>query len=209
MGDTPSKYDEPLQPQQRQICPVDSRFCIPQEITLHLREKIFSFSGDDFKIKDPNTGQVWFQIQGKAFSLREKKTMLDAYGTPVLNIKETFAFMESNYKVYLGDNSEHELFKVIAHITFSKAKAHTTIVNRTDNQQLIVTLKGDIFSKAACIYLGEAKQGGIPIAKIYRPFTGRGHFFDAQDYYLTVAPNVDISFAVALCICLDEMKKDN
>lgn len=208
MGDTPSKFDEPLQPQPQPIWAVEQRFCVPGEVTLRLKEKLFSFSGDDFSINDANTNQPWFKMQGKAFSLREKKTLMDAYGTPVLNIKETFAAFESNYKVYAGNNSVQELFKVIAHITFGKAKMNTTIINRQNGQPLNLSLKGNIMTHEAVIYIGEAKQGGIPIAKIHRPLTGREWLSGQQEYWLTVAPNVDISMMVAMCVALDEMKKD-
>ena len=58
------------------------------------------------------------------------------------------------------------------------------------------------------IYIGEPEEGGTSIAKIYRPIGTARNFFGAQDYYLTVAPNVDVSFCAALCICIDEMKLD-
>ncbi len=64
-------------------------------------------------------------------------------------------------------------------------------------------------SKEAVVYIGEAKEGGIPIAKIYRPYTGREMFSGQQEYYLTVAPNVDVSMMVAFCVCMDEMKNDS
>ncbi len=58
------------------------------------------------------------------------------------------------------------------------------------------------------IYVGQPKEGGIPVAKIFRPETGRSLFGGVHDYYLTVAPNVDVSMLVAMCICLDELRKD-
>ena len=58
MGAEPSKYNEPLQPQPAPIWAIERRFCVPQPVTLRLREKFLSFSGDDFKISDANTGQV-------------------------------------------------------------------------------------------------------------------------------------------------------
>ena len=210
MGDSVSKYDEPLQPQAAPLWGVDARFCQPREVTLLLREKVFSWSGDDFKVKEPQTGMEWFQIKGKNFSLREKKTLFDVHGAPVWNIKESLlSFFEPNYKVYAGGDSERELFKIVAHVTMAKSKMHTTITNGQTGQQMLITLKGNILTHEAVVFLGEAKQGGIPLAKIHRPLTGREWLTGKQDYFLTVAPNVDIAMMLTFCIALDEMKKDN
>ena len=58
MGAEPSKYNEPLQPQPQPLWAIERRFCVPHPVTLRLREKFLSFSGDDFKISDANSGQV-------------------------------------------------------------------------------------------------------------------------------------------------------
>jgi len=77
-----------------------------------------------------------------------------------------------------------------------------------NGQPRYVVLKGDWRSKLAVIYLGEPKQGGIPIGKVYRPVTGRS-FFGADEYIIEIAPGVDISLLVIMCIALDEHKKDD
>lgn len=89
MGADQSAFEQPLYPQQIRICATEPRFCLPQNVQLRLREKFFSFSGDDFKISDAvNTSIVYFQCEGRAFSLREKKVLRDNMGVPVLNMKE-------------------------------------------------------------------------------------------------------------------------
>lgn len=46
----------------------------PQPVTLVLKERVFSFSGDDFGVKDTN-GQVVVRCQGKALSFKDRKGM--------------------------------------------------------------------------------------------------------------------------------------
>lgn len=43
-----------------------------QPVTLVLKERVFSFSGDDFGVKDTN-GQVVVRCQGKALSFKDRK----------------------------------------------------------------------------------------------------------------------------------------
>jgi len=67
---------------------------------------MWSFSGDDFKISDPTDGTVYFRCAGKAFSLREKKTLLDNMGQPVLNMKEGLMTFTDKFTIYAGNTSD-------------------------------------------------------------------------------------------------------
>ena len=49
---------------------------------LKLREKFFSFSGDDCTIKDMD-GKDWFKIEGEAMSISSKRSMTDTSGKEI------------------------------------------------------------------------------------------------------------------------------
>lgn len=89
MGADQSTPELPIYPQPQPICATEPRFCLPHNVQLHLREKFFSMSGDDFKITDAtNRSIIYFQCEGRAFSLSDKKILRDNTGVPVLNMKE-------------------------------------------------------------------------------------------------------------------------
>lgn len=48
-------------------------FIAQSPTTLVLREKMWSWTGDDFSVKDAATGQPVVRCEGKAFSMRERK----------------------------------------------------------------------------------------------------------------------------------------
>ena len=210
MGNPPSKFYEPLVAQTVPVWATESRFVVNREVTLKLREKFWSWSGDDYEIKEVGSEQLWFKVKGRAFSIRDKKVIHDFEGKSIINMREQLmSFFEHNHKIYRGEDDNEEMFKVTSKATFGKAKANVPITNQQNQQPLNIVLKGDVWSTTAVIYIGEPKQGGIPVAKIHRPINARDLFLDKQDYYLTIAPNVDTCLMVTLCIILDEMKKDN
>lgn len=43
--------------------------------TLVLRESMFSISGDDYSVTDVNTNKAVCKVQGKTFSLHDRKSM--------------------------------------------------------------------------------------------------------------------------------------
>ena len=65
------------------VLPTHSEKYVRNEPTvLKLREKFFSFSGDDCTIKDLN-GKDWFKIEGEAMSISSKRFMTDTTGKEI------------------------------------------------------------------------------------------------------------------------------
>lgn len=210
MGADQSAFNNPLYPQTHApICATEPRFCLPQNVQLRLREKLMSFSGDDFKITDAaNSAVVYFQVQGRVFSLREKKVLRDNMGVPVANMKEHLISFTPTFTVYAGDHSDRELCKFVSKFTFLKAKLSTHFNDVVTGVPHQIVLKGDWREKRCVVYMGEPKQGGVPIARVFRPLTGRSLLLGQQDYIVEISAGVDIALVVIMCIALDEHSKD-
>ncbi|XP_037041275.1 protein LURP-one-related 9-like [Bradysia coprophila] len=209
MGADQSTFDQPIYPQSQPICATEPRFCLPHNVQLHLKEKFFSFSGDDFKITDANNKAIiYFQCEGRSFSLSEKKVLRDNVGVPVLNMKEKMFSISDKFNIFAGEGSERQICKFRSQITFLKAKLSTVFPDVLTKAQRHLVLKGDWRSKRCLIYLGEPKQGGIPLARIYRPLTQRSLFLGVDDYIIEIAANVDIAMCVIMCIALDEHSRE-
>jgi len=209
MGSDQSSYEDvKVFPQTSPICGIEPRFCLPNPIKLRLREKIFSFSGDDFKICDADDGTLYFRCAGKTFSLKDKKTLLDVNGQPVLNMKQPLMSLSDKYKIYAGANSDKELFTFKTERNYFKAKLAAFVKNPVNNSHHYLVLKGNWRDKKAVVFLGEPKQDGIPVAKVYRPLSGKSLFFGADEYLIEIAPGVDIALILSMCIALDEHQRD-
>ena len=65
-------------------------------------------------------------------------------------------------------------------------------------------MKGNFWDTKATIKLDDANV----VAMIDRQvWSARSMIGGAQDYSVTIAPNVDIALVVAMCICLDEVNR--
>jgi len=199
----------PIYAQQDPICATEPRFVLPIPVTLRLREKVFSMSGDDFSISCAATGVEYFKCQGKFFSLREKKILRDNAGVPVLNFKEQLISFTDKFNIYAGEKSDRKICRFQTKYTFIKSKMSTDFQDVVTGHMRHIVLKGDWRDKRGVIYHGEPKQGGVPIAKIYRQMTGKGMLFGVDDYFLEIAPGVDIALMVTMCIALDEHVRDS
>merc|ERR1712029_749115 len=87
------------------ILAVNGQHCMrPETTVLKLREKLFSFSGDDCSIKDIN-GTKWFQIQGSAMSMRGKQTMEDIYGQEICGYQKKLMSMHATAHITVNNGT--------------------------------------------------------------------------------------------------------
>ncbi len=68
-------------------------------------------------------------------------------------------------------------------------------------------MNGNFFDSKADIICANT---GVPVARIERErWNARQLLGGKQTYFVTVAPNVDMSIIAAMCICLDERRNEN
>lgn len=191
-----------------QIVAIDQRFCSATTVTLHLREKLFSLSSDSFSITDVHTGVVWFRVGGHAFSIREKKTLLDARNSPVVSMKEEFFALTPSY--FVSSNSGQSLFEIHCKFTFVTTDLRVEFTNKATRQRCKMGLSGDWKHRRATIWLETPAGRRETVGRVYRPLTAARNFFlGTQDYYLEIAPNVDMALMTLICVVLDEKASDS
>jgi uncharacterized protein YxjI len=210
MGASPSAIlNQPLFALPKPVAAINSCFCSPTPVTLHLREKAWSFSGDDFTIRDVHSGQLYFRIEGSALSMTDRKVLLDVYNQPIVHMRdEIFSFMPT-FNISSDYDSRNIIFRIKAKATFFDTVLECKFPNVGTGRECRLGLFGDWRARAAVIWLDQGNGQKLPVARIYRPTaTSRNVFLNAQDYYLDIAPNVDMALMVLVCVALDEAKKD-
>ncbi|ORY32262.1 tubby C-terminal-like domain-containing protein [Naematelia encephala] len=177
------------------------QYCVNVPTTLVLKEKAFSFSGDDFAVKDSN-GIPVVHCKGKAFSFRDRKVITDNNGNLLFHLRNK---MIAIHKTFIAeDEQERELFRVKKRLAIG-TKMEATFVNQSTGQPVTLELRGDMWGGSA-----DLSMGGMPVAQISRKlFNARELFVDKQTYFVTVAPGVDLALIAAICICFDEAKNEN
>lgn len=185
----------PLGPQ-----PPNPSFYSPHQVTLQMKEKVFSLTGDDFTVSTVE-GQSVCKCKGKMLSLHNKKVFTDLAGQEIFELKnKTLAL----FKSFTAKSPAGHDFEVKGH--FSVGKSHSTCVfkNFSSNEEVELEIRGDWLDRSARI-----EFGGRPVAHISRSFFNvREMFGDKQTYFVSVAANVDLSMIAALCVCLDEKENE-
>ncbi|KAJ3180577.1 hypothetical protein HDU85_003981 [Gaertneriomyces sp. JEL0708] len=278
MGANPSKYDNvKIEAQKPHVAAVDERYILSQPTTLAMRDNMFATT-KDIEIKDANSSKPYFVIKGRGMSLKEKKTLWDTRGVPVLNIKKQLLGFVPNHSVFRANNSEYKLFDIRAHFNVGKPQLSITFINIVSGETCIIGCKGDWQQRNVVFWIergvelkpkdyaklhsrpgtptpnrpgtpGSGKQKKISnenasaksisgsqtavnmpsleslngagvkqektdsqrqyIARIAEPYIDTNWQTTSKaDYWLTVAPGVDMALMVAICVVLDERSHD-
>nr|OQO26957.1 hypothetical protein B0A51_05956 [Rachicladosporium sp. CCFEE 5018] len=188
-------FQVPIGPQ-----PPNVAFYSPEPQTLQMKEKVFSLSGDDFSVTTVSGIQVC-KVKGKAVSLHDTKKFTDMMNNELFTLKnKTLAI----HKSFVGTSPHGHDFEVKGKFSIGTSKSQVVFKNAADGAAIELDVKGDWFDRKASITLG-----GRPVAEIQRSFANvRQIFGDKQTYFVTVAPNVDLTLIAALCICLDEKENE-
>ncbi|KAJ3669425.1 hypothetical protein LUZ60_011375 [Juncus effusus] len=186
------------------VAVVGQQFCAPYVVKLTVTKKAFSFSAGDFVVTDENGG-VLMEVQGRFFSRRARRVLCDAAGTPIISMQMKLLSMHSRWKVFRGDSSDPKdlLFTVKkSHIFQFKTKLDVFLAGNTAEQSCDFKIKGSWLDRSCTFYLGNTKN---IIALMSRQYTVKNVLLGKDTFGITIYPNVDYAFVVAIIVILDEM----
>ncbi|KAF0691111.1 Aste57867_17609 [Aphanomyces stellatus] len=185
-----------LLPLQQPIAVFHPKFAAPIPVCLHLKQKLWSWSGDDFTIRDPNTGTPYFRIRGDALSFRRTKTLVDFQGAPIAVMEEPVMSFVRRQEVFTPAMAKK--FEITPRITMFDNVLDCVVVDCITGKTHVLGVQGDWLARKTVITCD-----GIPIAKVFSPIN-----FVQDEYYVNIAPGVDMALIVLLCMALEEAAEE-
>mmetsp|Transcript_8870 Transcript_8870/g.21192 ORF Transcript_8870/g.21192 Transcript_8870/m.21192 type:complete len:224 (+) Transcript_8870:94-765(+) len=191
----------------------DSKYVVPEgkNMMLHLKAKVFSFSGDSYKILDANNeNKVVFQCMGKFLNLDHKRVLCDADEKPIFVIKEPLMQLDDKQAVFSADpegKPGEELFRVGSN--FGNTAQYTQNLKNSKGEPIELNGKMTLVSMKGGIWLGGANTGQA-IAKVCSPVTYKDFLpddFDRNDYIVEIPPGVDSALVIAMVLAYEKMEQ--
>ncbi|XP_010923017.2 protein LURP-one-related 15 [Elaeis guineensis] len=181
-----------MAPFGRRVAVVSWKFCAPYRVDLTVRQK--ALTNGDSTVKDMNRTVV-FKVKG-FFPYR--RVLLESPGNSLVSMQKKMMSVNSRWRVYRGDssNSKDLLFSVKKSSPMQfKTELHVFLAANTNEKACDFKIKGSYFARSCTIYFGESKT---IIAQMSRQDKVR----------VTVHPNVDYAFVVALIVIFDEINRE-
>ena len=131
------------------------RFTHESEQNYAVREKLFSWSGDDFDIKEVNSGDVAFRVRAKQLTLHNSKVLCDMEGDPVYKLSE--ATMTLRNRMHVEDVTSGEIVYTLRRkgmrAMFGGGKKIGVWKGDDDDGEPYLLVKGDFFKSVSYTHL--------------------------------------------------------
>ncbi|XP_047306444.1 protein LURP-one-related 10-like [Impatiens glandulifera] len=152
--------------------------------------------------------KVMFKLELQ-LSLHHRRIIVDPARNPVVTLRQKIiGTLHGRWKVYMGDSHDKKdlLFtaKATSWVQF-KTKIHVFLANNTKKKVPDFTLEGNYFERSCIVYSGDGESKSI-LAQMHKNIgstpTMKSLLAGNDNYSVTVYPNVDYAFIVALIAIL-------
>lgn len=216
MGCGPSMPIEVVAPTSKMVV-IGDQYVFNEPKYFCIKEKFFSFSGDDFDILELSSRQAMFKVNGKALSFRDKKELLDPTGNMILDSTQTLLALAPMHNIYVNDQRlvciRKQLLNLTVHkfdifLLHGKGLTRDSPTTETDKMTPDITVHTGMIGKEFAFYAGPDETSPC-IGRVSRDFLSFREVVSGKDMYmLTVAPGVDCAFMVQAVAIIDSMIND-
>ncbi|XP_022010286.1 protein LURP-one-related 15 [Helianthus annuus] len=189
------------------ITVVSPHFLAPYPVDLTIVKKLLTLSDGNFAITDVN-GNVMFKVKGKHISLRDRRVLLDAAGNPILSFQKKLISVHNRWVVFRGDSSDSkDLIFTAKQSSLIQLKTSLDVFLGYNDKENVCDfkVKGSWFDRSCTIYAGD---GATIIAQMHKKHTVQSIALGKDTFSVTVYPNVDYAFIVALVVILHEINEE-
>ncbi|KAG8377097.1 hypothetical protein BUALT_Bualt09G0133100 [Buddleja alternifolia] len=182
-----------------------SHFCSPNSIDLTIAKKVFNMTDEKFVVNDVN-GNLMFQVIGSFLSFRATRVILDAAGRPIVTLRPKILTAHSRWEVFRGESTEDKnlIFSVKTSSTIGfDTKLYVFLAKNVTEELCDCKVKASWLESTCEVYAGDSST---VIAQMHKELTAGSVSIGKHKFMVTVYPNVDHAFIVALILILDEIK---
>ncbi|KAI3958080.1 hypothetical protein MKW98_020722 [Papaver atlanticum] len=183
---------------------ISPQYCAPYQVDLYIAKKAKKVTEDRYLGAFDVNGNNIFKVKTKGF-FSSRLILIGADGVPVVSLKPvTFLFLQRWWKVYRGDSKDSkDLLFTVKESKFFQLKTNLDVflASNTAEDVCDFKIKQRDGKKSCIIYRGISDNF---IAEMHKNKSIRDKVRGKDTYSLTVYPNVDYAFVVAMHAVLDE-----
>ncbi|KAK9920301.1 hypothetical protein M0R45_028859 [Rubus argutus] len=194
-------------PLSNPITVVSSQFLASYPVDLFITEKLMTIKEGAFSVSDAE-GKDMFTVKGSVFSLHDTRQLLDSAGTPLLTFRQKIITAHRRWRVYRGDSSDSKdlLFsaKKSGIVQLIKTELDVFLATNTKEDQHDFKVKGSFRERSCTIY----NKDNTIIAQMHKDHGIKNLVLGKDVFSVTVYPQVDFAFIVAVVVVLHEINQD-
>ncbi|XP_050244086.1 protein LURP-one-related 15-like [Quercus robur] len=198
---------EPSAPQANPLWVISPHYCAPYPVDLGIVRKVLTISDGNFVVTDTN-GNIIFKVKGVLLTLvHQRRIIVDAAGNPIVTIRDKVMSAHSRWQAFRGESTDSKdlLFSAKTHsVLYLKTKLDVYLAHNTTEKVCDFKVEGSWLERSCVIYAGDSST---VIAKMHKKRTAQSILIGKDNFMVTVYPNIDYAFIVALIVILDEINR--
>ncbi|KAK3227447.1 hypothetical protein Dsin_007309 [Dipteronia sinensis] len=187
---------------------VGPQYCAPYPVDLAIVRKVMAITDGNFVVQDIN-GNILFKVKGAFMSIHDRHVLLDAAGKPLVTLRQKIMSAHDRWQVFRGESTDSKdlIFtaKRSSMIQF-KTKLDVFLANNTKEDVCDFKVKGSWFERSCVVYAGESDT---IVAQMHKKHTVQSILIGKDKFMVTVYPNIDYAFIIALIVILDAINKED
>ncbi|GAY32177.1 hypothetical protein CUMW_000980 [Citrus unshiu] len=188
------------------VAVISPRYCCPYPVDLAIVRKVMTITDGNFVVTDTN-GNILFKVKGVFLTfIHQRRVLLDGAGNPILTLREKAMTAHHRWQqVFRGESTEPQDLIFSAKMSSMwnvRTKLDVFLANNTKEDVRDFRVKGSWFERSCTIYAGESST---IIAQMHKKHTVQSILIGKDNFAVTVYPNIDYAFIVALIVILDEI----
>ncbi|KAE8668653.1 Protein LURP-one-related 15 [Hibiscus syriacus] len=195
-------------PMAHPVSVIGPQYCYPQPVDLAVVRKVLAITEGNFAVTDMN-GNIMFKIKGKFLSIHDRRILTDAAGNPICTLRPKIMTVHDRWQVFRGESTEDKdlIFTVkrSSMIQF-KTKLHVFLASNPKEDVSDFRVEGSWLERSCTVYSGESNT---ILAQMHKKHSVQSVLLGKDKFMVTVYPNVDYAFVVALIAILDGINKDD
>ncbi|KAG2324938.1 hypothetical protein Bca52824_007666 [Brassica carinata] len=190
------------------ISVVGNQFCNPYPMELVVKRKVQNFSKDHYQVFDPS-GNLLLQIHGQAWGFNRKRVMRDPAGFTVLTMRQKGIRLKRKWEVHGGESKEKEdlLFTVQQSSAMSLKTSVDVFLAENNNVKKSSTCdfhaSGGYSNISFKVFKSDALIAGVGVT---HKFTWGSYCKGKYNFRVSVNPEVDYAFIIALLVMVDDIE---
>ncbi|OMP07994.1 hypothetical protein COLO4_06871 [Corchorus olitorius] len=195
-------YTYPPATANRPVSIIGPQFCAPHPVELAVIRNVKTITDGEFVFTDIN-GNILFKVkdQSGSFSMHDRQVLIDASGNPIVTLKDKLMSARDRWQVFRGDSTDSRdlIFSARTSMFHLKTKLDVFLGNNTKEDVCDFKVKGSWSKKSCVIYAGETST---IVAQMHKNHTVQNVLAGNDEFMVTVNPDVDYAFIVALIVIL-------
>ncbi|KAG5248305.1 protein LURP-one-related [Salix suchowensis] len=193
-------------PVEHAVVVIGPQYLAQYPVELAVSTKLWTLGENDFKVADIN-GTLIFQVKSKLLSLHDRRFLKDATGNTLVNLRQKVVSLHRRWEAFRGESKEDKdlLFTAKKSKLFQFKTGLDIFLPNSKGGGPDFKVKGGYGENSCSILLGNSNT---MLAQMHRKHSLKSKVLETDNFGVTVYPNVDYAFIIALVVILDEINAD-